>query len=187
MQKHWDKQGRLEPRELLKQKKDMIKKCVADGNIITKDHAVSTIVIPGKTSKGFLDKFLLQALRRKFTTMRKNTRDMFRILDPASEGRISRDSFHRGMERLNMGIPPKVLDELISFVDSDNCGYVEMAEFVELMEPTQEDMRLPKHDEEDIREIENLLEKPVLERVPLGGSGMDWNNASRHVHSCMYA
>ena len=59
-----------------------------------------------------------------------------------------------------MGIPSAVLDELISFVDSDNCGYIEMPEFVELIQPSNEDLRLPKHDEEDRREIQRLLSLP---------------------------
>ena len=65
------------------------------------------------------------------------------------------------MTRLNMGIPTAVLDELISFVDSDNCGYIEMPEFVELIQPSNEDLRLSNHDEEDRLEIERLLSGPV--------------------------
>jgi len=59
-----------------------------------------------------------------------------------------------------MGIPTKVLDELIGFVDADNCGYIEMPEFVELIQPSSEDLRMPKHDEEDKAEIQRLLSQP---------------------------
>jgi Ca2+-binding EF-hand superfamily protein len=161
MQKtHWDKEGRPHPFELLKQKKQMLKDCVAEAQPLVMEQPTHTIVLPGKTKRGLLDKYLLEELRRKFTTMRKSTRDMFHILDPGNEGRISRDNFHKGMKRLNMGIPDKVLDELISFVDSDNCGYVEMPEFVELIEPSVEDMRIPKHNEDEIAEIDRLMSKP---------------------------
>ena len=156
----WDKEGRPEPRELLRKKKEMIKELIAEGKTMHVEQPTHTIVLPGKTKKGYLDKYLLAEIRRKFTTMRKSTRDMFRILDPAQEGRISKENFHKCMQRLNMGIPEPVLDELISFVDSDNCGYVEMPEFIELIQPSSEDMRLPSHNEEDIAEIEQLLSKP---------------------------
>ena len=73
---------------------------------------------------------------------------------------MSRNNFHKAMERLNMGIPSSVLDELISFVDTDNCGYIEMPEFVELIQPSSEDLRMPNHDEEDTREIQRLLSLP---------------------------
>lgn len=91
MQKtHWDKQGRREPRELLQQKQELIKSMVAEGKTIDLEIPTPTIVLRGKTQKGLLDKFLLEELRRKFTVMRKDTREMFRILDPAKEGRVSR-------------------------------------------------------------------------------------------------
>jgi hypothetical protein len=91
MQKtHWDKQGRREPRELLQKKKEFIKNLVEEGKTIDLEIPTPTIVLRGKTKKGLLDKFLLEELRRKFTVMRKDTRDMFRILDPAKEGRVSR-------------------------------------------------------------------------------------------------
>jgi Ca2+-binding EF-hand superfamily protein len=91
MQKtHWDKQGRREPRELLQKKKEFIKNLVEEGKTIDLEIPTPTIVLRGKTKKGLLDKFLLEELRRKFTVMRKDTRAMFRILDPAKEGRVSR-------------------------------------------------------------------------------------------------
>jgi len=91
MQKtHWDKQGRKEPRELLKEKKETIKRMVEEGQTMRQDIPTPTIVLRGKTKNGLLDKFLLEELRRKFTSMRKDTRAMFRILDPAKEGRVSR-------------------------------------------------------------------------------------------------
>ena len=63
---------------------------VEEGKTIDLETPTPTIVLRGKTQKGLLDKFLLEELRRKFTVMRKDTRDMFRILDPAKEGRVSR-------------------------------------------------------------------------------------------------
>ncbi len=67
----WDKEGRPHPRELLRQKKQMLKDLVEDGKTINLEIPTKTIVLPGKTKKGFLDKFLLEELRRKFTSMRK--------------------------------------------------------------------------------------------------------------------
>jgi len=91
MQKtHWNKQGRPDPRELLRRKKEMLKNMIATGQTIQKEMPTNTIVLPGKTNKGYLDVFLLQELRRKFTSMRKSTREMFRILDPVGEGRVSK-------------------------------------------------------------------------------------------------
>ena len=65
------------------------------------------------------------------------------VVTEADSG-FSRDDFHKCMKSMNMGIPEPVLDELISFVDTDNCGYVEMPEFVELMNPLN-DENLPRH------------------------------------------
>lgn len=49
----------------------------------------------------------------------------------------------------------------MSAVDSDNCGYIELPEFVQLIEPSRgEELRIPTHDEEERAEIARLMHKP---------------------------
>ena len=93
----------------------MLKDFVREKKTIQPSVTEPTIVLKGKTSQGFLDRYLMQEIRRKFSQvslglltcqkchqkqiadisvsderlqMKSNMRDMFHILDPANEGRI---------------------------------------------------------------------------------------------------
>ena len=58
--------------------------------------------------------------------MRQSTRELFRLMDPRREGKISRDNFHAWARREQLGVPPAAIDELIDYFDQDHAGYIEM-------------------------------------------------------------
>lgn len=166
----WRRQGRLTPYEILKRKKRHLNELVEQGKVLKQSQEVPTIVLPGKVSKGYLDEFLLKAFKNKLQTMRASTRDMYRVLDPHKEGRISRDNFHKAMKRMNMGIPNSAVNDLMHYFDTDDEGFISMSEFAKVMDPDLDDIQrpFPDHSHEERAEMRRLMQGASHPEDPVG-------------------